>query len=70
MYDPCAPACQPSCGDMGLCNAESCIETCRCPDGKVQEGDRCIDPEDCGCWLPFVGLYLPVSIDMANYATS
>lgn len=62
VYDPCAPACQPSCGEMGLCNSDGCIETCRCPDGKVMEGDRCVDPSECGCTLPFVGLYLPVSI--------
>ena len=62
VYDPCAPACQPSCGDMtGMCGGEDdCVETCRCPDGLVQEGERCVRPEDCGCTLSFNGLYLEV----------
>ena len=49
---------------MGECSGDSsCIETCRCPDGLVQEGEDCVDPEDCGCVFSFNGLYVKVGID-------
>ena len=42
------------------CSGSACIETCVCPDGQVLDGDRCVDPSQCGCTLEN-GLYLPVS---------
>ncbi len=41
--------------------SSTCIETCRCPDGKVLENGQCIDPADCGCTFSFNGMYVPVS---------
>jgi len=28
---------------------EVCAEGCYCKDGMLQEGDKCVQPEDCGC---------------------
>ena len=64
VYDPCASPCQPSCGDSNdetNCTDATCIETCRCPDGQILDGDRCVDPSQCGCFLDS-GLYYPVSV--------
>ena len=64
VYDPCGSPCPETCGSDGEdCSINGCYETCRCPDDKVLEGDRCVDPEDCGCMLEN-GQYLPVSIPM------
>lgn len=62
VYDPCTSPCQPSCGNTtdSNCLGVGCIETCRCPDGQVLDGNHCVNPEDCGCTLDN-GQYLPVS---------
>ncbi len=63
IYDPCGSPCPPTCGDDQInCTRDGCYETCRCPDDKVLEGDRCVDPSECGCFLDD-GLYLPVSVE-------
>lgn len=45
-YDPCGPACPPTCQNFGLeltehCPMEtaSCVEGCFCPEGKVLHGE-------------------------------
>lgn len=54
---------------MGQCSGDSsCIETCRCPDGLVQEGEDCVDPEDCGCVFSFNGLYVKVGIGPGGHS--
>ena len=63
VYDPCGSPCPRSCGDdaiQGNCTEENCIETCRCPEGQILDGNRCVEPDGCGCSLDN-GLYLPVS---------
>ena len=62
-YDPCGTPCPATCGGQMIqtnCSDSACIETCVCPDGQVLDGDRCVDPSQCGCTLEN-GLYLPVS---------
>uniref|UniRef100_A0A8D2L3M7 SCO-spondin n=1 Tax=Varanus komodoensis TaxID=61221 RepID=A0A8D2L3M7_VARKO len=53
-YDPCGPACPPTCANLGLAPAEHCqslpcVEGCFCPGGRVLHGGRCIDPSKCPC---------------------
>ncbi len=63
IYDPCSTPCPETCGDQSdeyICTYDGCIENCRCPDGKVLDGDHCVDRSECGCTLDN-GLYLPVS---------
>ncbi|XP_038059591.1 IgGFc-binding protein-like [Patiria miniata] len=58
-FDPCGNACQDTCAVhhvRDMCN-QTCVETCRCPDGQVLEGGRCIQPSECGCLLQD-GIYL------------
>ncbi|PIK34072.1 putative IgGFc-binding protein [Apostichopus japonicus] len=33
-----------------------CVETCRCPEGQVLDGNVCVERGDCGCWEN--GIYL------------
>ena len=64
IYDPCSTPCPEICGDQPdeyNCTYDGCIENCRCPDGKVLDGDHCVDRSECGCTLDN-GVYLPVSI--------
>ncbi|XP_060104212.1 SCO-spondin-like [Heteronotia binoei] len=54
-YDPCGPACPPSCENFGLeppehCQSIACTEGCFCPEGKVLHDGRCIDPSECPCY--------------------
>ncbi|TWW70528.1 SCO-spondin Precursor [Takifugu flavidus] len=54
VYDPCGPACSPSCphlqqGPQSQCGAFSCVEGCFCPPGMVLNGERCVDPPQCPC---------------------
>ena len=63
VYDPCSTPCPETCGDPPggyNCTIDGCIENCRCPDGKVLDGDHCVDRSECGCILDN-GQYLPVS---------
>ena len=65
IYDPCSTPCPETCGEQlhGYnCTSESCIETCRCPDGNVLDGDRCVKRTECGCSLDN-GLYLSVRVE-------
>ena len=63
IFDPCASPCQPTCLSTifgeSPCEDSACIETCRCPDGQLMDGDMCVDPEDCGC-LDENAMYRPV----------
>uniref|UniRef100_H3CTP6 SCO-spondin n=1 Tax=Tetraodon nigroviridis TaxID=99883 RepID=H3CTP6_TETNG len=54
VYDPCGPACSPSCphvqqGPDSQCGAFSCVEGCFCPSGMVLNGELCVDPPQCPC---------------------
>ena len=64
VYDPCGSQCPDTCGDMensANCTDATCIETCRCPDDQVLDGNHCVNPDDCGCtWEN--GMYYPVSL--------
>ncbi|XP_041453704.1 zonadhesin-like [Lytechinus variegatus] len=50
----CASGCQPACYDMNLQSncPVSCIEACVCDEGLVLDGDKCVDPQNCGCLGP------------------
>ncbi|XP_029005418.1 SCO-spondin [Betta splendens] len=54
VYDPCGPACSPSCPSVqqsphSQCGTLSCVEGCFCPAGTVQHGDSCVVPAQCPC---------------------
>uniref|UniRef100_A0A3Q1FCU8 SCO-spondin n=1 Tax=Acanthochromis polyacanthus TaxID=80966 RepID=A0A3Q1FCU8_9TELE len=54
VYDPCGPACSPSCPSVqqsphSQCGALSCVEGCFCPAGTVQHGNTCVAPSQCPC---------------------
>uniref|UniRef100_A0A087Y443 SCO-spondin n=1 Tax=Poecilia formosa TaxID=48698 RepID=A0A087Y443_POEFO len=54
LYDPCGPACTPSCPGVqqsphSQCGVLSCVEGCFCPAGTVRHGDGCIEPTECPC---------------------
>ena len=62
IYDPCTSPCPDTCGSNAMqdnCTDDTCIESCRCPDGQVLDGDNCVDPSECGCTLES-GEYVPV----------
>ncbi|KAI3355049.1 hypothetical protein L3Q82_017927, partial [Scortum barcoo] len=54
VYDPCGPACSPSCPSVqqspqSQCGALSCVEGCFCPANMVRHGDSCVVPTQCPC---------------------
>ncbi|KAM9774698.1 SCO-spondin [Syngnathus typhle] len=54
VYDPCGPACSPSCSNVeqsphSQCDVLSCVEGCFCPAGTVRYGDSCAVPTQCPC---------------------
>ncbi|XP_061661944.1 SCO-spondin-like [Syngnathoides biaculeatus] len=54
VYDPCGPACSPSCPNgqqspHSHCDVLSCVEGCFCPAGTVRYGDNCAVPTKCPC---------------------
>ncbi|XP_072234960.1 SCO-spondin [Leuresthes tenuis] len=54
IYEPCGPACSPSCPSVqhspySQCGVLSCVEGCFCPAGTVKHGDGCIVPIQCPC---------------------
>ncbi|KAA8580475.1 hypothetical protein FQN60_013433 [Etheostoma spectabile] len=54
VYDPCGPACSPSCPSVQQsphtqCGALSCVEGCFCPASMVRHGDSCVVPNMCPC---------------------
>ena len=61
VYSPSASPCQPTC--VRLTPLEPCdhspVEGCICQEGLVMDGDRCVEPEECGCKED--GLYYSVS---------
>jgi hypothetical protein len=61
IYETCGTACPANCQErQGNPDCrQTCIETCRCPDGLLLEGDRCIQPSECGCLLEDGVTYLP-----------
>ncbi|KAJ8043157.1 IgGFc-binding protein [Holothuria leucospilota] len=55
---PCPPSCADPDGTRTSCSIPR-LETCSCPEGKVLEGTKCVDPEECGCKMEN-GRYLSV----------
>uniref|UniRef100_A0AAV2L5H3 SCO-spondin n=1 Tax=Knipowitschia caucasica TaxID=637954 RepID=A0AAV2L5H3_KNICA len=54
VYEPCGPACTPSCPSaphhhLSQCSVLSCVEGCFCPKGTVRHGDSCLSPAECPC---------------------
>ncbi|KAM9839429.1 LOW QUALITY PROTEIN: SCO-spondin [Aulostomus maculatus] len=54
VYDPCGPACSPSCPSVqqsphSQCDTLSCVEGCFCPAGTVRHGDSCVVAAQCPC---------------------
>jgi len=45
-----------------LAHGDVCVDGCFCPDGLIQDGDFCVEPEDCGCFHEYV--YLRKGEDM------
>lgn len=51
-YDPCSPACPPSCNSEALptnCSSRPCVEGCVCLPGFVASGGECVPVSSCGC---------------------
>lgn len=61
-YKPCASSAQKTCltleGEQ-VTETGVCVEGCFCPDDLILEGDKCIRPEQCGCF--YDNGYLAVS---------
>ena len=68
VYDSCGTACPSTCQEPTASSecVDSCTETCVCPEGLLLEGDRCIQPSECGCLLNDGRTYIPVSISTAS----
>ncbi|XP_022091554.1 IgGFc-binding protein-like [Acanthaster planci] len=56
-YRLCAPGCPMTCRDMrdsGRSNSTGCTQPCRegcqCEEGTVLSGERCVPPDQCGCY--------------------
>ncbi|KAJ8042859.1 Zonadhesin [Holothuria leucospilota] len=53
VYSHCGTTCHNTCTERN--RTASCIgdcqETCLCPDGKLLDGDRCVEESECGCLL-------------------
>uniref|UniRef100_A0A8C5MCI6 von Willebrand factor n=1 Tax=Leptobrachium leishanense TaxID=445787 RepID=A0A8C5MCI6_9ANUR len=50
-YNACVSPCAKTCQSLDineLCQ-EQCVDGCTCPEGKVLDGDRCIDISECSC---------------------
>ncbi|CAL1543037.1 unnamed protein product [Lymnaea stagnalis] len=57
IYKECGTAAQDTCISRSvnkaletLSDTQACQEGCFCPDGLVLDGDKCVTPEDCGCF--------------------
>ncbi|XP_018418206.1 PREDICTED: von Willebrand factor [Nanorana parkeri] len=50
-YNECVSPCVQTCQSLKINEVcqESCIDGCNCPEGKVLDGARCIDPSECSC---------------------
>ncbi|NXK15338.1 FCGBP protein, partial [Herpetotheres cachinnans] len=51
-YTTCGPACPATCNDAVMpvdCDASACVETCKCQEGFVLDGNECIPQSECGC---------------------
>lgn len=51
-YDPCSPACPPSCNSEAVptnCSSRPCVEGCVCLPGFVASGGDCVPVSSCGC---------------------
>ncbi|CAH2276180.1 von Willebrand factor [Pelobates cultripes] len=50
-YNECVSPCIKTCQSLGINEVckEKCIDGCTCPDGKVLDGDRCIEESECSC---------------------
>ncbi|XP_072306545.1 SCO-spondin [Eucyclogobius newberryi] len=54
VYEPCGPACTPSCPTIppsqhSQCSVLSCVEGCFCPSGTVRHGEGCVPSAQCPC---------------------
>ncbi|KAJ8043153.1 IgGFc-binding protein [Holothuria leucospilota] len=61
-FNPYGPPCPPNCADPDGTHTSCAIprlEMCFCPEGKLLDGTKCIDPEECGCKMEN-GRYLSV----------
>ncbi|KAM4748779.1 von Willebrand factor [Rhinophrynus dorsalis] len=50
-YNECVSPCVKTCQSLNINEVcqEQCIDGCSCPDGKVLDGDRCIEASECSC---------------------
>ncbi|KAJ6668444.1 hypothetical protein lerEdw1_011926 [Lerista edwardsae] len=50
-YRECASPCAKTCQSLHINEAcqERCVDGCSCPDGKLLDGDQCVDSSDCSC---------------------
>ncbi|KAM8973916.1 von Willebrand factor isoform 2-T2 [Pelodytes ibericus] len=50
-YNECATPCVKTCRSLDINEVcqEQCMDGCNCPEGKVLDGDRCIDATECSC---------------------
>ncbi|RUS84655.1 hypothetical protein EGW08_007575, partial [Elysia chlorotica] len=51
VYSDCGPSNPDTCvSEDDQVSATVCVEGCFCPDGLLMEDDKCITPEQCGCY--------------------
>ncbi|XP_053319540.1 von Willebrand factor [Spea bombifrons] len=50
-YNECVTPCVKTCQSLDINEVcqEQCLDGCSCPEGKVLDGDRCIDASECSC---------------------
>ncbi|XP_072039342.1 zonadhesin-like [Amphiura filiformis] len=76
-YNPCVTACPLTCMDLlrnegykdvhdilPHCKRHSYGAGCECHHGYVLSGNRCVKPEDCGCW--FEGRYYEIGAEIVT----
>ena len=53
-YKPCGPSNPKTCLNVNVnvttVDLNVCADGCFCPEGLLQEGDKCVKPEECGCF--------------------
>lgn len=50
-YKECTSPCAKTCQSLHINEAcqEKCVDGCSCPEGKVLDGEHCVDSSDCSC---------------------